>query len=89
MWRSCLRDTFSPEAADLFRLPANENAEDLGEEAGQQGVEGGLVLQEPIQLPQEALVFAQPVIDLAHVRGQEFTGYVGVPENRRQAHFSV
>lgn len=30
--------------AYLFWLAANENAEDLAEEAGQQGVEGGLVL---------------------------------------------
>lgn len=63
----------------LFCFPCNEVPDGLAEEAGEQGVQGGLVVQEVVEDVEQGLVPAQFVVDLRHVRGQQLAGRVGVP----------
>lgn len=63
----------------LLCFAGDEVADGLAEEAGQQGVEGRLLLQEAVQRLQQALVPPELVVDVVHVRGQEFAGDVRVP----------
>ena len=51
----------------LFGLTSYEDGQDLGEEAGQERVEGRLVLEEAVQFHQQLFIFAQSVVDLAHI----------------------
>lgn len=65
--------------SDLLRLPGDEVADGLAEETGQQRVQGWLMVQEVIEDVQQSLVPSEPVVDLRHIRRQQFTGCVGVP----------
>lgn len=63
----------------LFCFPCNEVPDGLAEEAGEEGVQGGLVVQEVVEDVEQGLVPAQFVVDLRHVRGEQLAGRVGVP----------
>ena len=77
-------------ATDLFTFAGDENAHDLGEEGCQEGVEGGLALQEGIHLVQQPALAGQLVCDLAHIRCQQLTSCVGVPDMREtEEEFSI
>lgn len=69
----------------LLGLPGDEVADGFAEEAGQERVEGRVLLQEVVEHLEEGLVGDQLVVDDGHVGCQELTGDVGKPfkENRR------
>jgi len=62
----------------LFRFSCNEIPNSLTEETGKQRVQRRLVIQEVIEDVQQSFIPSQLVVDLRHVRGQQFTGCVWI-----------
>ena len=63
----------------LVCLAIDKNAHDFAEKASKQRVEAVTTLQEAIESVQEGLICTQGIVDLGHIRGQDFTGYTRVP----------